>query len=586
MNKTAVTLVVLLLLSSVITIVVSEPVDAQSSGVIRIKSDGTVTGTDKIRQDGSVYTVTGDLYASVGQNEAFIFIEKSDITFDGAGHSIQGAGVGSAIYMLRSQSVTVENFVIRGFSIGVDFGIVENWPADAKYLNQSSAFNNKIRNNKIEVSNNVIKSNQTRAAGWCVYLNDAVQTLIIDNNFIGHNPQGSVYFANSTRETSLMYNDFAGGGVYSLSSNQTNASGNTIDGKPLIYLDSTSNRVIEDAGLVYLFNCSNIVVKNVNPAYFYNVTIQLVNTVNSEVSNSKGHIFLANSNYNSIHDNQARSILLDGCSHNIVFANRITDFSVCIKLYRASSFNEIYGNLLSDTIYSMDAERVRKEGFNTVAIQLGDTQLGGAFNNEIRDNMIVNHDCGFEFFLSSNNTLTANIIKDCNAGIQLGRSHYNTLTENNVTSCKYGVSIYAESSNNTFYYNNFIGNQLQCVESHQPTLLSDSETYAVGNIWDNGQTGNYWDTYTGIDVNGDGIGDTPYQVFENMTDNYPLMKPFISSNTNNPIPTYDPSRPEANGNAHTVLSTETTAIIIAVIIIFGVISGLLVYFRRLIFRYD
>jgi parallel beta-helix repeat protein len=250
-----------------------------------------------------------------------------------------------------------------------------------------------------------------------------------------------------------------------------------------------------------------------------------------------------------------------------------------------SSFNKIYGNLLLDTIYSSEAETVHNEGFNTAAIQLGDIQKGGAFNNDIQDNMIVNHDSGFEFFLSSNNTITANIIKDCKAGIQLGRSHYNTLTENNVTSCKYGVSIYAESSNNTFYYNNFIDNQLQCVETHHPTLLSDTETYAVGNLWDNGQTGNYWDTYRGIDTNADGIGDTPYRIFENMTDNYPLMKPFISFNANTPIPTYDPNRfPSSNNNASTALSTETTVIIIAVIITLGVISGLLVYFRRLIFR--
>lgn len=580
MNKTVGALFVLLLLLSAI-ITVSESVEAQSSSVIRIRADGTVTGTDKISQDGSVYTMTGDLYASVGQNEAFIFIEKSDIIFDGAGHTIQGTGLGSAIYMLRSQSVTVENFVIQGFSIGVDFGIVENWPSDVNYLNQSSAFNNKIRNNRIEVSNNVINSNQTRANGWCVYLNDAIQTLIIDNDFICHNPYGGVYFANSTRETSLMYNNFAGGGVYSLSSNQTTASGNIIDGKPLIYLDNKSDRVIEDAGLVYLFNCSNIVVRNVKPIYVYNVTIQLVDTVNSEISNSNGHISLVNSNYNSIHDNQLRSIFLDDSSYNKVFTNRIEAFSVCIKLYGASSFNKIYRNLLLDTIYSENAETIRKEGFNTAAVQLGDIQGGGAFNNEIQDNMIINHDCGFEFFLSSNNTITANTIKYCNAGIQLGRSHYNTLTENNVTSCKYGVSIYAESSNNSFYYNNFIDNQIQLVESHHPTVLSDSETYAVGNTLDNGQTGNYWDTYRGIDTNGDGIGDTVYHVFENMTDNYPLIEPFISSKIDT-IPTYDPS--PTSINTPTILSTETTAIIIAIIIVIGVISGVLIYFRRLIFR--
>ena len=587
MNKTAVALVSFLLLLAVL-FAVSEQVSAQSLGVIRIKADGTVTGTDKIRQNGLVYTLTDDLYASISQNEAFIFIEKSDIVFNGDGHVIQGVGWGSAIYMLRSQNVTVENFVIRGFSRGVDFGVVSNWPSDSNYVGLPSALNNRIHNNTIEVNGNVNNNsgNQTlRDSGWCVYLNDAIQTVIVDNNFICHNTLSVVYFGNSTMGTSLLDNNFAGGGVYSLRSNQTNARGNIVDGKPLVYLDSESDQIIKDAGLVYLFNCNNIFVKNVNPEYIYAVTIQLVDTVNCEVTNSYGHVLLVNSSYNSIYNNdQLNSITLEASSYNEVFANRITEFSICIKLYGESNFNKIYSNLLLDTIYSKDAERTRKEGLNTAAIQLGDIQLGGVFNNEIRDNRIVNHDCGFEFFLSSNNTLTANVIENCNAGIQLGRSHYNTLTENNITSSRCGISIYAESSHNTAYYNNFIDNQFQCIEAHKQTTLSDGETYAIGNTWDNGQTGNYWDTYTGKDANGDGIGDTPYNIFENMKDNYPLMTPFITSNTNNPIPTYNPEARPTNNNTYPLNRENTILIITAVIIIIGVTIGLLTYFRRLIFR--
>ena len=190
---------------------------------------------------------------------------------------------------------------------------------------------------------------------------------------------------------------------------------------------------------------------------------------------------------------------------------------------------------------------------------------------------------------SSNNSITANIVKNCKAGIQLGLSHYNNFTENNITSCKYAVSIYAGSSNNSFYYNNFMGNQMQVFETHLQTLLSANESYSVGNIWDNGKTGNYWDTYTGVDLNVDGISDSPYQVFEYMTDNYPLMKPFELDYThgNVTVPHFqDPTSlyPTPTAKSQGGLNMETIAVVVVVGVVLGVIGGLLVFFRRLIFR--
>jgi len=50
--------------------------------------------------------------------------------------------------------------------------------------------------------------------------------------------------------------------------------------------------------------------------------------------------------------------------------------------------------------------------------------------------------------------------------------------------------------------------------------------------WDCGSYGNYWSDYTGIDEDGDGIGNTPYQIpGGNNKDRYPLMEPPL----NNPL---------------------------------------------------
>jgi hypothetical protein len=62
-----------------------------------------------------------------------------------------------------------------------------------------------------------------------------------------------------------------------------------------------------------------------------------------------------------------------------------------------------------------------------------------------------------------------------------------------------------------------------------PLWLSARALFSgYANLWDDGYPsgGNYWSDYTGIDANGDGIGDSTYFIDSNNTDNYPLMNPW------------------------------------------------------------
>ena len=128
----------------------------------------------------------------------------------------------------------------------------------------------------------------------------------------------------------------------------------------------------------------------------------------------------------------------------------------------------------------------------------------------------------------SGNVFHGNYIGDFNETI------WHAASARNMT-LGYGVAIGSYESvaeKNLFYHNNFVNNY-QDVSANWPIL-------GKGNYWDNGEEGNYWDDYSGVDSNGDGVGDVEYtvigQIWDSSSDGrvgivfgrdrYPLTAPF------------------------------------------------------------
>jgi len=139
------------------------------------------------------------------------------------------------------------------------------------------------------------------------------------------------------------------------------------------------------------------------------------------------------------------------------------------------------------------------------------------------NNITSNSGNGVQFSESGDNNVFENNIEnngDCGIGFYTTSSD-NTITGNNLIKNKYGIYL-KQSYNNKFYHNNFIDNT-----NH---VYVEPPLYGIvsANTWDDGYPsgGNYWSDYTGVDDNGDGIGDTPYIIDANNTDNYPLMYPW------------------------------------------------------------
>lgn len=100
-------------------------------------------------------------------------------------------------------------------------------------------------------------------------------------------------------------------------------------------------------------------------------------------------------------------------------------------------------------------------------------------------------------------------------GIELHTTHFSEITQNTITNFTWGMGAWIGSENNKIYHNNFIGNTIHATAQ-----------YGKANTWSHGEppSGNYWDNYTGWDSNGDGIGQTTYDIVgDENADRYPLM---------------------------------------------------------------
>ena len=99
-----------------------------------------------------------------------------------------------------------------------------------------------------------------------------------------------------------------------------------------------------------------------------------------------------------------------------------------------------------------------------------------------------------------NNSIYGNTVENVECGVWLGTGNF---------------------TGSVLYHNNFIHNTQDLEFNSTSTPVQ----------WDNGNEGNYWSNYNGTARNGDGIGDTPFNLGGNNTDFYPLMQPYSVQST-------------------------------------------------------
>jgi len=252
---------------------------------------------------------------------------------------------------------------------------------------------------------------------------------------------------------------------------------------------------IQEAINASLLNCS---IKVFDGIYYENIVINKTVVLIGE--NPENTIIDGNTLDDVISISENGEAAISGFTIRNSGEDRTFPFKAGIKIN--SNNNTIYGNIIRDNSNGVISYFCLENNFS---------------NNSI----LSNKKYGMFLYSDMHDSITDNLFSENVHGLRVKGSEYTAIIRNVFKDNNKGMNFCCSSTANVAFLNIFLNN----------SVWHADDDINLQNEWYNDTIGkgNYWDDYTGDDADGDGIGDTSYNVTADGTiqDVFPLTEPIV-----------------------------------------------------------